>query len=187
MINYGLPTSVTIGENEWEIRSDYRAILDIMTALNDVELDDTERAIIVLTIFYPKFDDMDANDYREGLERCFEFMEGGERKQANAKPSTVDWEQDFQYIIAPVNAVAGKEIRVLEYLHWWTFLSYYMEIDGECTFAQIVSIRDKMARGKALDKSEREWYNRNRELVDRKTKYTQAEEEILKQWGGMNG
>lgn len=71
----------------------------------------------------------------------------------------------------------------IDYLHWWTFLAAYYEI-GECTFAQIVHIRDKLSRGQRLDKTDQEWYRRNRELVDFKRKYTDAEDELMKQWGG---
>ena len=77
----------------------------------------------------------------------------------------------------------GVEIRSVEYLHWWSFLSAYYEI-GDCVFAQIVRIRNLKARGKSLDKADREWYQQNRELVDLKTTYTEQENELLKQWGG---
>ena len=49
-------------------------------------------------------------------------------------------------------------------------------------FAQIVSIRSKRAQGKKLDKAEQEFYRRNRALVDLKQRYTQADEDLLKQW-----
>jgi len=61
-------------------------------------------------------------------------------------------------------------------------LSYYMEI-GDCLFAQVVAIRDKKARGKPLDKQEREFYRRNRKMVDLKTTYTEAEQNLLAAWG----
>ena len=38
--NQYLPTSVNVSGKEYNIRSDYRAILDICTALNDPELSD---------------------------------------------------------------------------------------------------------------------------------------------------
>ena len=94
----------------------------------------------------------------------------------------MDWEQDFQYIVAPVNRVMGKEIRSMDYLHWWTFISAYYEI-GDCLFAQIVRIRERKAKGKPLDKSDQDFYRRNREIVDLKTTYTEQEDAILKQWG----
>jgi hypothetical protein len=95
----------------------------------------------------------------------------------------MDWEQDFPYLVAPVNRVVGREIRAMEYLHWWTFVAAYYEI-GDCTFAQIVRIRDLLARGRTLDRTDRDWYRRNRKLVDIRTGYSRQETEILKQWGG---
>ena len=47
----------------------------------------------------------------------------------------MDGEQDFPFIVGPVNRVLGKEIQSLKYLHWWSFLSAYTEI-GDCTFVE---------------------------------------------------
>lgn len=178
-----LPTSVEVGGAEYEIRSDYRAILDICAALSDPELDGQERATVALTIFYPAMETIPPGHYEEAVEKCLRFISGGGESSPRKAPKLVDWEQDFQYIVAPINRVTEQEIRAAEYMHWWTFLAAYYEI-GECTFAQIVHIRDKLARGQALDKADREWYRRNRELVDFKRKYTGAEDALMKQWGG---
>jgi hypothetical protein len=183
-MNYGLPTSVTVGGADYEIRSDYRAILDICTALSDLELTEAERAYVALDIFYPSFEEMPQDDYQEAVERCFWFINCGNDEPKGKQPKLVDWEQDFQYIVAPINRVMGAEIRGLDYLHWWTFISAYYEIGGDCTLAQIVRIRDQKARGKTLDKQDREWYRRNRNLVDFKTTYTEADTELMKEWAG---
>ena len=58
-----------------------------------------------------------------------------------------------------------------------------MEI-GECLFSQIVHIRQMKAEGKKLDKSDAEWYRRNRKIVDLKVKYTAQETDLLALWGG---
>lgn len=121
--------------------------------------------------------------YQEAIRACFRFINCGTEENSRQKsPRLVDWAQDFPYIVAPVNRVCGQEIRAAPYMHWWTFLSYYYEIGGDCTFAQIVHIRDKLARGKPLDKSERAWYRQNRNLVDFQRKYTQAEDALVKAW-----
>lgn len=179
---YDLPTSLEIGGKEYEIRSDYRAALDICVALSDPDLEDGEKAIVALTILYPAFEDMPSTDYKEALDRLFWFINSGEEDDGKKAPKLMDWEQDFKLLVAPVNRVIGREVRTIEYLHWWTFLSAYMEIGGDCTFAQVVSIRDKQARHKTLDKSEKEWLRRNRGLVEFKRKYTEAEESLLKEW-----
>lgn len=182
---YELPTSLEVCGTEYEIRSDFREILDILEVLNDVELKEQERGFFTLLFFYPDFESMPQEHYQDAIKQCFWFINGGEHEDQMEKnpPRLMDWEQDFPYIIAPINHVIGHEIRADAYLHWWTFLSAYMEI-GECTFAQIVRIRDAKNRGKKLDASDREWYRRNRKLVDLKTKYTSREENLLNLWGG---
>lgn len=188
---YALPKSVVIGGRDFPIRYDYRVILDIFEAMNDPELTDQERALAVLQMFYVDFDAVE--DYEAAIRECFWFINGGKYEDSSKKkPRLVAWEQDFPYIAAPINRVLGYEIRAVEYdpetntggLHWWTFLSAYMEI-GDCLFAQVVGIRSKKARGKKLDASDQEFYRRNRDLVDIKARYTEAEEELLKQWTGI--
>ena len=180
---YSLPTSVEVNGTEYTIQSDYRAVLDILTALSDGDLDEQDKAEAALTIFYPEFSSMPASDYQEALNQCFRFIDHGQGAKTQGKqPAVMSWEQDFDMIISPVNRIAGCEVRSLPYLHWWSFLSYYMEI-GDCLFAQVVAIRDKKARGKPLDKQEREFYRRNREMVDLKTTYTEAEQNLPAAWG----
>lgn len=179
-----LPVGIEVCGTEYAIRSDYRAALDIIAALSDPELDDQDKALAAMDIFYPGFGDMKPEHYQEAIRKCFWFLNGGEDEKQTQKPlKLMDWEQDFKYIVAPINRVMGEEIRAVDYLHWWTFLSAYYEI-GDCLFAQVVRIRDRLARGKTLDNADREWYRNNRALVDLKTKYTSEEDTILKQWGG---
>lgn len=182
---YDLPTSLSVCGVDYEIRSDFRAVLDVIIALNDPELRDEEKSFVALYIFYPGYGEMPYEHCREALRQCFWFINGGKNQEEEQPrpPKLMDWEQDFSYIISPVNRIMGREIRADKYLHWWTFLGAYMEI-GECTFAQIVRIRATKARGKALDKQDQEWYARNRRLVDMETHYTEAEDELLKLWGG---
>ena len=177
-----LPTSLEVCGTDYEIRSDYRAALDICTALSDPELNDQERQFTALAILYPDFEKMPQEYYQEALRRGFWFINGGEEPPAADTPKLIDWEQDFKLIVAPVNRVMGQEVRAADFLHWWTFLAAYYEI-GDCLFAQVVRIREKRFRGKSLDKSEQEFYRKNRDLVELKNKYTAGENAVLKQWG----
>ncbi len=181
---YDLPTSVKVCGIEYNIRSDYRAVLDICIALTDPELSDQDKGAVALSIFYPDLEKIPPENLEDALKQCFWFINCGEENHTQKGPKLVDWGQDFKLIVAPVNRVMGTEIRALGYLHWWTWVCAYQEI-GECTFAQVVRIRDRKARGKALDKSDKEWYRKNRHLVDFKAHYTQAEDDALKQWTGQ--
>ena len=178
-----LPTSLEVCGAVYEIRSDYRAVLDICAALSDQELSDQERAFAALDILFPSFEEMPPEHIQTAVDKCYWFINGGEKPAAENAPKLIDWEQDFRLIVAPVNRVMGQEIRAAEYLHWWTFLAAYYEI-GDCLFAQVVRIREKQARGASLDQSERKFYKKNREIVDLKNKYTAQDDDILNLWLG---
>lgn len=183
-MNWDLPTSIDVQGVTYQIRTDYRCILDIMTDLSDPEANAQSRALAVLIGLYPDFDNMPTEHYEDAVNAGMQFINCSSGESSNNSPRLVDWEQDYSLIISPINRVLGQEVRALEYLHWWTFLSAYNEI-GDCTFAQVVSIRDKLARGKSLDKQDQEWYRKNRHLVDFKRKYTEEDDELIKKWGAL--
>lgn len=176
-----LPTSLEVCGKVYGIRSDYREVLDICAALSDPELDDRDRAEVLLEVLYPELEEMPSEHYEQAIQEGLWFIGGGREETHDQGPRLVDWKQDFPYIVAPINRVTGLEVRSVEYMHWWTFLAAYYEI-GDCTFAQIVRVRDQLAWGKSLDKSDQEWYRRNRQLVDLKQHYTERETAILHQW-----
>lgn len=181
MSGYELPTALTVAGRAYAIRSDYRPALDILQALGDAELEDAEKALVVLEVLYEDFDELPEEDYTEALKEAFRYLNGGQEDEGAPLRRLMDWKQDLPLVIPPVNRVLGAEIRAVEYLHWWSFLAAYQEV-GDCLFAQVVRLRDKRMRGKPLDKADREFYRRNQRLVDFKTQYTEAEESLLKEW-----
>ena len=108
------------------------------------------------------------------MEYLAQFITCGQQDDKLA-PKLIDWEQDAQPIIADVNKVAGTEIRALPFLHWWTFMAWFNAI-GEGQLSMLVTIRDKLRRGKKLEKHEQEYYRQNRSRVDLKRRYSADEE-----------
>ncbi len=174
---YELPTSLEVDGIEYPIRSDYRAALDICVALADPELSNQDKAVALLAVLFEDYEAI--SDYEDAIKKALWFISCGDDKTPQRKtPKLMDWEQDFPYIVAPINRIAGCEIRQLPYMHWWTFISCYYEI-GECTFSNIVSIRNKKAKGKKLEPYEKEFYRENRELIDFKTNGITDDEMLL--------
>ena len=166
---YGLPTSVEVHGRQFHIRQDgdYRMVLDCFAALRDSELSEDEKVLASLLIFYNEFNDLDElpndNDLMEGLiKEMFNFMNCGEEEMtgAMANQTVVDWEKDEKIIVSAINVVAQKEIRAEPYMHWWTFMSYYMGI-GESLFATVTSIRLKLNRHEKLEKWEEKFKKDN--------------------------
>ena len=52
MAVWNLPHSLNVGGVDYEIREDFRAILDILTAFNDDELTDEGKTKIMMEILY---------------------------------------------------------------------------------------------------------------------------------------
>lgn len=190
---YELPISVQINGESFKIRDkgDFRMVLHLFELLNAQDLSEKERIIAALVVFYEDFKDVDTvftfKYIEDAIKEMFNFINGGQTEPAKrSNINLIDWEQDSMLITSAVNNVAGKEIRSEEYLHWWTFLSYYMAI-GECPLSQIVSIRSKIAHGKKLEKYEKEFKNENPQYFNidmRGTEQKEAETYIRTIWNG---
>lgn len=159
-----LPTKLTIGGKDYAIRSDFRNILRIFEALEDDELKDNDKLYIVLARMYTDFNRMPRECYEEAYKEACRFMECHDRSEDKKNPQLINWEKDEHMIFPAINAVAGCEVRTVQYMHWWTFLGYFENVDNECLWSFVLSIRQKRAKGKKLEKHEREFFNNNRDL-----------------------
>ena len=170
-----LPKSLEIDGRDYEINSDFRVALLIFKAYNDGELSDYEKASVCLKCLYKEV----PKNTEEALKKAVWFLDGGDMPKSKQAPSPMmDWEQD-QYIIFPaLNKVAGYEIRSVKYLHWWSLLGLFHEID-EGLYSQVMNIRAKKAKGKKLEKWEREFYIEHTELINIKRKLTAEEQAEL--------
>lgn len=181
MNKYSLPKSIEIAGVECGIDSDFRNILQIFTILNDPDLLPQEAAMVALEWFYT--DTAYMADLKTALTEMFTFISCGEQSK---KPSGdddsheqwYDWDKDFNIIIAPINRILGYDVRGVEYLHWWTFMSAFMEI-GECTFSTYVTIRKKLAKNIKLEKYEEKIYREHLDEIIIPKKYDKVTQELM--------
>lgn len=108
-MNTTLPNALEVSGISYAIRTDYRCALDALAALNDVELDEREKALFVLCVLYEDPFAAAASDIREALERGVWYLNGGEESggESRKEPRLMDWEQDFPLIVPPVSPRAG--------------------------------------------------------------------------------
>lgn len=191
---YNLPITIEINGHHLNIRNrgDFRMVLDCFEALNDTDISQDERIFSSLIIFYEDLSEIEdiyevigEENIEEAIKKMFDFFNCNQ-EQVGYKSNRVlvNWDKDEQLIIAGVNKVAGKEVRAEEYLHWFTFIGYYISI-GEGVLSAVVGIRDKIARGKKLDKYEKQFRSENPAYFNWKSKSVEdieAENEIRKMW-----
>jgi hypothetical protein len=158
-----LPTSIKINGKNYDINTDFRDILCIIAAFNDDELDDKEKIYICLKRLYKDFDAMPPDDYTEAYTAALSFIECEQPHEHKASPRVVNWEKDEQLLFPAINKVAGCEVRLLQYLHWFTFMGFFQGIDREDTYGYILMLRQKKARGKKFEKHEQEFWNNNKQ------------------------
>lgn len=184
-----LPQKAVIGGKEYAIRGDFRNVLQVIAYLGDTRFPEYFRWRMALALFYEG--ELLRKDHQQAMEYLGWFIRGGAEEEPRQEQALLDWEQDADLIVADVNAVSGQEIRACEFLHWWTFLSWFHAI-GDGQLATVVRIRGKLRRGQKLEPWEKEYYLRNKSRVDMKRRYTPeelAQKEKLKKLleGGSNG
>ena len=176
---FNLSDTVPVSGAEYSVRTDFRVILEIFVMLDDPDLTDADKTEALFRMFYVER----PPDAEAALQAFTDFVDprhGSQGKKSSGR--LIDWQQDFDLMVAPINHILGFECRAAEYLHWRTFLSAYLEIPPESVFARVLRIREKLHTGKKLEKNERTWYRKNMELVSLKPKFSQSEETILKEW-----
>ena len=185
---FNLPTSVAISGIEYPVRTDFHTILEIFVMLDDPDLSDADKTEALFRMFYierPPDPEAALQAFTNFVDPRREASPSGrssQRTERKKQSPLIDWQQDFDLMVAPINHILGFECRSADYLHWHTFLAAYLEIPPESVFARVLRIREKLRTGKKLEKYERTWYNKNRDLVHLKPKLSQAEEELIEAW-----
>ena len=176
-----LPLTLTVDGEEKEIYPDFRNIILVCNAFNDPELTQSDKTRVMLELIY-KDDWMEFKDIDGAIKQAIWLIDWGKDYSAKESgPRIMDWEQDYNLIVSAVNNKANVvDVRELPFMHWWTFLGYFSD-RGECQFSSITDIRDKLNKGKKLEKWEREVLRENRDQIILKNKAnTDFENEL---WG----
>lgn len=189
---FELPVSFQIGDKQLNIteKGDYRMVFSCFSALNDKELTKEERVLCSLIIFYEDINSLEDiinfPNLQELISKMYWFFNCGDDKGVgiNKHYKLIDWEGDSQLIASAINKVANTEIRTVPYIHWWTFMGYYLAI-GESPLATVVGIRSKIMEGKKLEKYESKFRHDNPQyfIWDNKSiEDKEAEAAILSLW-----
>lgn len=160
-----LPRTLDICGTEYEIRSDFRSVLRIIAAFHDDGLTDRDKAYVLLKQLYPAFSRMPEQHIKPAYEKAVWFIRCGQ-KESKRTPQVVDWEKDEPLLFSAINRIAGTEVRLTEYLHWWTFMGFFQGIGHDDTYGYILMLRQKRMKGKPLEKWEKEFWNANRDLCE---------------------
>lgn len=172
-----LPKSLNVGGIDREINSDWRACFAILQLMERGDLLYHEKLQIIVGIVY--VDDIEDEYMEESLNKAMWFLDGGDTPESSGTTHDAlrvySWDQDARYIIAAVDRVMGRSCRSTPYMHWWDFLSAFLEI-GECTFSTLVHQRKQRQKGKQ-SQVDREWWAENKDIAELKVEANLSTEE----------
>ena len=168
---YCLPESVCFAGTTYRLNTDFRVMLKIFRALEDDSLPEILRWQVALKLFY--CEPIPPACRPQAMQYLADFLCCGQ-EGTPGKP-LFHWQADADAIIAGVNAVAGREVRTMEKVHWWTFLAWFHAMPpGQLSTR--VSIRQKLQKGQKLDTWEQEFYRENKKTVDMRSPLTPEEQ-----------
>ncbi|MBP0982735.1 MAG: bacteriophage Gp15 family protein [Oscillospiraceae bacterium] len=157
-----LPDSVLIDGAAVPINTDFRVCLKIIQAMEDDVLMEHEKLTVLMDLLYPEPPENTALALSQGLK----FLNLG--KEADSaklnQPQVYSLEKDSNYIYTAFKSSFNIDLNEVEYLHWWKFRSLFADLDKDCFFNTLVSLRSRQQSGKLTD-SEKDFVRRNADLM----------------------
>ena len=137
-----------------------------MLAFEDSELTYEEQIYIMIKNLY--VDEIPEEDLEEAIKKAIKFIDlGREEDNSNQKSDTrtYSFEKDASYIFSGINQTHHIDLEEKKDLHWWKFMSMFMDMSPDCMFGELVYYRKRKAEGK-LSKEERKQYEKIKDIVD---------------------
>lgn len=167
---YTLPRQAVLEGRAYPHRTAWQDMLKLLQLLADESRPEALRWQIAICYFFTE--DIPPELTVQAAQYIGDFLTAGQ--PAAPGPKLFDWELDAGAIISDINAAAGREIRA-EQAHWWTFLSWFHGI-REGQLSNLLTIREKLRRGKKLESYEQEFYRTHRDQVLLRRPPSHAEE-----------
>lgn len=184
-----LPTKIKVNDNIYNINSDFRTIINIILAFEDKELTNNEQVYIMLKNLYKE--EVRQEDTYEAMKKALKFIDGGIEPELenDIKPKRIySFKKDGNYIFSGINQTHHINLSENENMHWWVFLSFFMDMSTDCTFGELVYYRKRKNENK-LTKEEKEQYKKIKKLVDLDEKdkmSSQVKKEFLDKFRELN-
>jgi Bacteriophage Gp15 protein. len=141
-----LPETVTIDGREYPVNWQYQCIIEVDNALHDPDIDENNRRLAALSLFY----DCDIPDNILGaLEQMYGFLVADKpmnRAQKSAAeryknaPAVLSFDHDDEYIFAAFMQMYGINLNRMKGIHWYEFRAMLNALD-DCPFTRIRNYR----------------------------------------------
>ena len=156
------PEYIDIDGKRFKINTDYRNVLRLEKIANDKTIDDYERILGIIYMFYGEEGYNSEEYYDRLLNGIITFCKGRPNSinpiADNKREKDMDYTKDMNLIISSMWNEYGIDI-TKEKIHWWTFFDLLNGLSSECALNRVRDIRTKDL-SKVKDKAERDEYAR---------------------------
>jgi hypothetical protein len=172
----GLPIAIEIDGQEYGINADYQAGLRIITAFEDGDLTIQERCAVMVNLLYKERPE----NFQEAVRRGVMFLDGGKAPEERTKTVSdgnryYSFSHDARWIYAGVDRVLHGRLNRGEFVHWWEFMTAFMELPEDCMMSRILYLRQQYAKGK-LTREERQQWHEMRDVLELPIELTEEEQ-----------
>ncbi len=148
-----LPKAIRVNGTVYPINSDFRDCLRIILAFEDNDLTWLEKQAVLLENLYEQ--QPSEGDIQEAIRKGVKFLDGGDEgeQEDKAKPLSerrlYSFSKDGRFIFTAFQQTHGIDLQNTEYLHWWHFLTLFLDLGSETLFCSLVGLRKRVSSGKA--------------------------------------
>lgn len=177
------PQYAEIDGVKYKINTDYRVALACLNAINDEEITDIERAIVVIALLFGE--DVEIPNMEEALKKASYYLCcGNSAKKHENKEIVMDFNQDEEYIRTSIRTDYGINMNEIEYMHWWEYNELIHGLTEKCILSKVINIRT-MDESDYKDAKTLGKIRKAKESVALKKKITYNDDEkaLLKQLG----
>ena len=129
--------------------------MKVILAFEDEELTNREKQMIMLNVLYPEVPE----DIKQAQKKAIEFLDAGKESDENRDdeigPRLFSFAQDANYIFAAFKQTHNVDLESIEYLHWWKFQAFFMDLGSNTTFLNLVNLRRRIKNGTASREEKR--------------------------------
>ncbi|MCI6265868.1 MAG: bacteriophage Gp15 family protein [Erysipelotrichaceae bacterium] len=171
-----LPTKIRVNENIYDINYDYKTAIKTLMAFEDDELTQSEKYYILLNNIYKQ--EIPQCDEEEAIFKAIKFLNLGVDSETNSNkesPRVYSFSKDASYIYSGISQTHKVDLEKESNLHFWKFMSLFMDMTPECMFGELVYYRKRKQEGK-LTKEEKQQYEKIKDLVDLERVKVKSEE-----------
>ena len=172
------PTELEANGRIYKINTDYRVALACFKAIEDSEINDTERAIAIITLLLGK--NVRYKDYEICLNKCAIYLRCGKEENDNIDEIDMDYLQDESYIRTSIRQCYHLNINNIEYMHWWEYNELIEGLTEETVLNKIRFLRSYDLSDEKDEKRKREIQKAKNQVALKKNKPKKqfTEEEI---------